>query len=1044
MFRIRWLFVAVTFVGVMRPGGGVFVRAQPLTSERPAPAHVATIPDLESPVEGVVSDEEAPRSAVAALATAKSIEDSAERGRAIADAVLKLLPIDQEAALEVLIATDGAVLKDARLRSHVAVWREKAESRMAGVADAILSAPDSDRSCHSLANVLNYAALFPEVIAPLARRLSAEAPRSKASALMTLSEIDRHIRDNRLDEARELLTGPPTDRLPPHLRALFLEREGDHFAAAQDPAAAVSSYTDASRYYCYEHTRGGFTFFRLKASRPDETWTPFELRSCATALKAYLMLARGERIFPIAELQSLAEGPAPLGGGSLTQRQLTADVRFLMSLAYADLHANALAIKDGRAAIKAVRPLHLRDHRRALLDFARMLSSMDDGTAPPATDQVNPIDSSFYQARRAYERREYALARSHLEGVLATTPTPGANAVFNACNGGIRCLISEDHYAVTPAVLGGWTRWAKSALPTEYADYAPLAVARGLLLLQDVDAAEAYMRDRLESAPGGHLSAQVLALRGKIALSRGDLEAAYSALIEALSFVPPDDPLGAEVLLGLGHVRAIQGDYSGAGRIFATIRQRYPKSEETTDSKAFLERTVPWGAVAQGDAPLNYNLLLVSMDTVRADHLSCYRYGRNTSPALDDLARHGVLFEEATAASSWTVPSHMSMFTSLYPSVHGVDKPSFQLGQSVPTLAEILGAHGYSTAGFVTGPSMNHRIGFDKGFDVYDDFTVRMLIDPEQGRLIELDNYPINQVPTNAIITHLAEAWLRSHRTERFFLFVHLWDSHHDYAPQPPFRDKFDPDYRGGMHGRDLLARGPEIESGTSVRDLEHLVALYDGDIAYTDAQLRKLLDTLDSLELTERTLVVVVSDHGEAFLEHGRLRHGNNLHEEEIRVPWVMRLPGVLPEGRRVRGNVSHVDMMPTLLGILGLPAPTPTHGLNLHDACLGPVEVPDRPVYSELNLSTCMRAVRWGEFKVIDEGDETPGPLLKIGPGVAESPAEAANTDEMTSLRERLVWALRGGFGATVKDTRTLRRDEDTADRRTVDLFRSLGYLE
>jgi arylsulfatase A-like enzyme len=380
------------------------------------------------------------------------------------------------------------------------------------------------------------------------------------------------------------------------------------------------------------------------------------------------------------------------------------------------------------------------------------------------------------------------------------------------------------------------------------------------------------------------------------------------------------------------------------------------------------------------EEPPKYNLLLISIDTCRADHLQCYGYGRDTSPHLDELAQEGVLFENLSAAASWTVPSHMSMFTGLYPSVHGVVNFTRQLGEGVPTLAGCLAESGYVTAAFVTGPILNHFFGFNRGFQSYDDYSVNQAFGDVASLSRMRDAYDkqqpnwgstvLDQVVTNPVITDLAAKWLmtRAHSNERFFLFLHYWDCHYDYKPPAPFDRKFDPDYKGSENGRDVIQREPDILRYISVMDLAHMMALYDGDIAETDEEVGKILQLLQDLRLSRNTLVIVSSDHGEAFLEHGKIRHGNSLYEELLHVPLIMRLPGVIPAGKRVAGNVSHVDLLPTVVGLLHLPGPSQVQGVDLSPVILSDKPVPKRLIYSELAFNVpCLRAVRWDHLKLL-----------------------------------------------------------------------------
>jgi arylsulfatase A-like enzyme len=433
------------------------------------------------------------------------------------------------------------------------------------------------------------------------------------------------------------------------------------------------------------------------------------------------------------------------------------------------------------------------------------------------------------------------------------------------------------------------------------------------------------------------------------------------------------------------------------------------------------------------------NVLLISLDTLRADHLGCYGYQRDTSPNLDKFAKEGVLFENMTAASSWTVPSHMSLFTSLYPSVHGVESVEKQLGDGVPTMAEILAEHGYITAAFVTGPSLNHAMGFHRGFQLYDDFTLGLMEENDLFHDLDAGKSGINQVPTCHIMTNLATAWLRQHAEERFFLFVHYWDCHCDYIPPPPYDKKFDPNYRGPEDGRNLSARQAELELNASPEVRKHLMALYDGEVAWTDDNVGKLLATLAQLKLSEKTLVIIFSDHGEGFWEHGKILHGSSLYEELIHVLWLMRWPGVLPVGVRVKGNVSHVDVLPTLLGLLNFPKPPGKHGVDLSGVCLGKAEVPDRPVFSELSGKYQTRAVRWGPYKVIQD-NTTISPLLVVQNG-GESEALKVGVDAKTTLdaRKKLTTAL----GALAVIPGRLAKPVEP-DERTLRLLRSLGYVQ
>jgi arylsulfatase A-like enzyme len=449
--------------------------------------------------------------------------------------------------------------------------------------------------------------------------------------------------------------------------------------------------------------------------------------------------------------------------------------------------------------------------------------------------------------------------------------------------------------------------------------------------------------------------------------------------------------------------------------------------------------------IGRAEALAGYNVLLISLDTLRADHLSCYGYKRSTSPRIDQVAKEGVLFENVVAASNWTVPSHMSLLTSLYPSAHGVENESMCLGEGVPTLAQVLENHGYTTAAFVTGDMLNHGYGFQRGFQLYDDFTAKLMCKMNLFEDHAANKAGLNDVPTDHVITNLAALWLRQHRQEKFFLFLHYWDCHADYIPPPPYDRQFDPGYTGKENGRRIYERQREIEARFAPRDFAHLIALYDGEIAHTDDHVGQVVRLLRDMGLARKTLLIIVSDHGEGFLEHGMVTHGNSLFEELIHVPLILRLPGVIPPGRRIKENVSQVDLMPTVLGLLGIAPPPGLQGIDLSAACRGLGGLPDRVIFSEAaaprNPST--RAARCGPYKLIQEKGCRPMPLLLVHEG-AESEAQKAGLGDMERHKQEqlLMEALASGPSPSQGGNRAATRLD--MDEATLRRLRCLGYLQ
>ncbi len=357
-------------------------------------------------------------------------------------------------------------------------------------------------------------------------------------------------------------------------------------------------------------------------------------------------------------------------------------------------------------------------------------------------------------------------------------------------------------------------------------------------------------------------------------------------------------------------------------------------------SAAFL------AACSAGDTPRPLNVVVIVLDTLRADALGCYGYARPTSPNIDRWASAAVLFENAQSAAPWTAPSLISLMTSLYPNVHGVvtyDEPG-AMNERVVTLAESLAAQRYRTAAFTEGGYAVADFGLGQGFETYEnaEIAAREPISDDlksQGRLHSNVRHALN--------------WVDAHKSEPFFLFFHSYETHTPFAAPDEHVRVFRPNWdareeheklatvrrrwideheidAAGLQllaahrehcapANDLDPRGLEEkmrELNVGALDPGRLALwrdLYDAEVRYTDAEIQPLLERLSADDLRENTVVVLVSDHGEAFGEHGRFGHGGVLHEELLRVALIVRAPNVAP--RRVPDVVRTVDVMPTLL---------------------------------------------------------------------------------------------------------------------------------
>jgi len=315
------------------------------------------------------------------------------------------------------------------------------------------------------------------------------------------------------------------------------------------------------------------------------------------------------------------------------------------------------------------------------------------------------------------------------------------------------------------------------------------------------------------------------------------------------------------------------------------------------------------------------NVVLVSIDTLRADHVHSYGYARYTSPTLDALARQGTRFERCEVQFPLTAPSHTTMLTGVYPTTHGVRGLAERVDARLLSLAEVMRREGYATGAFVSAPALdplNVVRGLEQGFSVYDFDQPKW---PErEGRYF---NYR-----EGGLTTDRAVAWMRRNAQRPFFLFVHYYDPHGPYLPPPGYKEPFvgDEIYQGQRRrlreaaGPDSLGAIPRYAFIPGVYDCADYVARYDGEIAYADAQVRRLWLALLDLRVRDRTLFVVTSDHGESLGERQEyFNHGTSLTEDQTRVPLVIVGPGV-PRGKAYQELVETADIVPTTLELLGL----------------------------------------------------------------------------------------------------------------------------
>jgi arylsulfatase A-like enzyme/Flp pilus assembly protein TadD len=299
------------------------------------------------------------------------------------------------------------------------------------------------------------------------------------------------------------------------------------------------------------------------------------------------------------------------------------------------------------------------------------------------------------------------------------------------------------------------------------------------------------------------------------------------------------------------------------------------------------------------------NVLLISIDTCRADYLSCYGYKHKTTPNIDKLAKEGILFENVISPVPLTLPAHCSILTGTIPPYHGVHaNVDYKMDQSNETLAQTLKANNFTTGAIVSSFVMDSQTGLDKGFDSYNDEF--------EEKILGLNQYPERRGSES---TRFALDWLDNHKDKKFFLFLHYYDPHETYQPPEPFASK----YRSNP---------------------------YAGEIAFTDDCIGKVLTKLKELGLYDSTLIIITSDHGEMLGEHGERSHGYFIYQSAIKVPLIFKLPG-RHQRKVVKEMVGLIDIIPTLYSLIGIELPSHLQGVSLVDFING-----NKPAKKERNM--------------------------------------------------------------------------------------------
>ena len=417
---------------------------------------------------------------------------------------------------------------------------------------------------------------------------------------------------------------------------------------------------------------------------------------------------------------------------------------------------------------------------------------------------------------------------------------------------------------------------------------------------------------------------------------------------------------------------------------------------------------IPCAAGAQKTAQPALNVVLITIDTLRADHVGCYGYKQIKTPNIDGLAADGTRFARAFAVVPVTLPSHTTMLTGTYPMLSGMHDFSVnKLSPTQPTLASVLKQAGYATGAVIAAAVLDSRFGLNQGFDFYyDHFDFSRL---DEKNLEDMER-PGNEV-ADVALEWLAKTWLAKNSPKKFFLWMHLYDPHFPYNPPEPYKHEY--------------ADRP-----------------YDGEIAFADAQVGRLVHHLKEKGIYENTVIVLAGDHGEGLGEHGEKTHGFFIYNATMHVPLIIRVPGS-PGGRTVAEPVSLVDLMPTMLGAVGVEVPAQVQGKSLLARVGGgdaEMAERDRSVYGETFLPRLH--FNWGELRGAENSKyhfiDAPRPELY---DLAKDPGETHN---LLGEKKAVAEEMRAKLAGMIRDYSAGKElaEKTGLDPALMERLKALGY--
>ena len=449
-----------------------------------------------------------------------------------------------------------------------------------------------------------------------------------------------------------------------------------------------------------------------------------------------------------------------------------------------------------------------------------------------------------------------------------------------------------------------------------------------------------------------------------------------------------------------------------------------------------LGKTLPVSGAGAGERHLQapYNVLLISIDTLRADHVGCYGYTETQTPNIDQLAREGARFTSCYTAVPITLPSHATLFTGQYPPTHGVrDNGTFRLGDESLTLAEIFKSKGYQTAAFVGSFVLDSRFGLDQGFDIYDDNMGSVDDSPAGRQKADL----LFEERKGEDVVKAALEWLTHKKPGPFFAFIHCFDPHAPYHAPAPYR-----------------------RENVNCDDPDSLSSCYDREIAYTDACMGTLFQKMKEMGIYDRTLICFTADHGEGLGEHAEPSHSVFVYDSTLHIPLIMRYPQEISPGEVIKSQVGNVDIAPTLLDMAGIHLPdSKMQGRSVLPALTEPAAgqpsaamPPDEPLYCETYFPfynhrwSPIEGVRTAEWKYV----QSPKPELYH---LTEDPRELINLaharqDQLNYMKKLLAgmkekYAFAGEKSGAGTEGHKQKATQMTMDQDTRQRLERLGYI-